>query len=246
MTSALTVDHLVKQYDGEPAVAGVSFDVQPGEFFGFLGPNGAGKTTTISCITGLSTITSGSIEVFGHDVARDYKAARRLIGLAPQDYNFEIFRTPYEILLYNAGYFGIRPRQAKVRAAELLERFSLTKHQSKPVNKLSGGMKRRLTLARALIHEPKLLILDEPTAGVDLELRLSLWKDLKDIQSKGTTILLTTHYLEEAERLCDRVAIIHLGKLIVVEGTEELRRQHNDQKLEDIFLKLTQSSAVNP
>jgi len=239
MTSALTVDHLVKQYDGEPAVAGVSFDVQPGEFFGFLGPNGAGKTTTIGCISGLITFDAGRIEVFGHDVVGDYRAARKLVGLSPQDFNFDIFRTPWEILTYNAGFFGVPAKESKKRAEELLTRFALWEHRFKPVSQLSGGMKRRLTLARALIHHPRLLILDEPTAGVDLELRLSLWRDLKEIQAQGTTILLTTHYLEEAERLCERLAIINKGELVVVERTDELRRQHGDKRLEEIFLSLT-------
>jgi ABC-2 type transport system ATP-binding protein len=245
MEPALKITNLVKKYGETTAVDDVSLTVAAGEFFAFLGPNGAGKTTTIGCVTGLTSITGGTIEVFGQDVVKDYRAARRLVGLAPQDYNFDIFRTPREILLYNAGYFGIAPKKARARADELLERFALTEHQTKPVNKLSGGMKRRLTLARALMHEPKLLILDEPTAGVDLELRLSLWKELQDIKTKGTTIILTTHYIEEAEKLCERVAIINLGKLVVVENTAELRRQHSDQKLEDIFLKLTKAEPNN-
>lgn len=239
MEVALTVNQLVKRYGETTAVDHISFTVQPGEFFGFLGPNGAGKTTTISCITGLATPTDGSITVFGHDVVKDYRAARRLVGLSPQDYNFEIFRTPWEIMRYNAGYFGIRPGPAKERSEELLRRFNLWEHRLKPTNQLSGGMKRRLTLARALLHKPKLLILDEPTAGVDLELRLSLWEELKRLQSEGTTIILTTHYLEEAERLCERIAIINLGKIVAMDTTEGLRQKHNDQKLEDIFLKLT-------
>lgn len=236
---ALVVKNLQKSYGETHAVKGISFEVEQGEFFAFLGPNGAGKTTTISCITGLSTITSGTIEVFGHNVDNDYRAARRMIGLAPQDYNFDIFRTPLEILTYNAGYFGIPAREAKPRVEELLKRFSLWEHRTKQIVQLSGGMKRRLTLARALIHKPKLLILDEPTAGVDIELRVSLWKDLKEIQSQGTTIMLTTHYLEEAEKLCERIAIIHHGELIVVEKTADLLKQHGDKKLEDIFLSLT-------
>lgn len=236
---ALAVDHLVKRYNSELAVDDISFTIKPGEFFGFLGPNGAGKTTTISCITGLANITAGNINVFDHNVVTDYRAARASIGLAPQDYNFEIFRTPWESLIINAGYFGIGLREAKKRAEELLNRFALFEHRKKPINQLSGGMKRRLTLARALIHRPKLLILDEPTAGVDLELRLSLWNELKEIQKQGTTILLTTHYLEEAEKLCERVGIIHHGKLLLVERVDELRRQNNDKKLEEIFLELT-------
>ncbi len=242
--AALSIQHLVKRYGSSTAVDDISLEVNEGEFFAFLGPNGAGKTTTINCITGLATISSGTVEVFGHNVDTDYRAARRLIGLAPQDYNFDIFRTPWEVLLYNAGYFGIPSRQAKLRVEELLKRFALWEHRRKPVVQLSGGMKRRLTLARALIHQPKLLILDEPTAGVDIELRQSLWKDLKEIQSQGTTIMLTTHYLEEAEKLCERVAIVNKGKLVVLERTAELIREHGDKKLEDIFLSLTASEPM--
>src|SRR3989338_11421817 len=241
--TALFVNHLVKSYHDSPAVADVSFSVASGEFFGFLGPNGAGKTTTIGCISGLVTFDAGRIEVFGHDVVGDYRAARKLVGLSPQDFNFDIFRTPWEILTYNAGFFGVPAKESKKRAEELLTRFALWEHRFKPVNQLSGGMKRRLTLARALIHRPRLLILDEPTAGVDLELRLSLWRDLKEIQAQGTTILLTTHYLEEAERLCERLAIINKGELVVVERTDELMRQHGDKKLEEIFLSLTSDTA---
>lgn len=244
--SALLIDHLVKNYEGRPAVSDVSFAVQPGEIFGFLGPNGAGKTTTIGCIAGLVTFGGGRIAVFGHDVVREYRLARRLIGLSPQDYNFDIFRTPWEVLLYNAGFFGVSIKAAKERAEELLTKFALWEHRQKPVNQLSGGMKRRLTLARALVHRPKLLILDEPTAGVDLELRLSLWRDLQEIKNSGTTILLTTHYLEEAERLCGRVAIIHHGRLVVVEKTDELMRQHGDKTLEEIFLSLTSVDGARP
>lgn len=243
---ALAVNHLVKNYRGQPAVADISFAIQPGEFFGFLGPNGAGKTTTIGCIAGLINFDNGQISVFGYDVVHDYRRARRQIGLSPQDFNFDIFRTPWEILVYNAGFFGMPQGQAKERAKELLHKFALWEHRAKPVNQLSGGMKRRLTLARALLHEPRLLILDEPTAGVDLELRLSLWRDLRDIQAQGTTIVLTTHYLEEAEQLCQRVAIMNKGKLLVVEKTDELKKQHGDKKLEDIFLSLTSDSVAAP
>lgn len=237
--AALSIQQLTKKYGEHTAVDGISLEVNEGEFFALLGPNGAGKTTTINCVTGLASITSGKIEVFGLDVVRDYRDARRTVGLAPQDYNFDIFRTPWEILIYNAGYFGISYRQAAERAERLLNRFALWEHRSKRVMQLSGGMKRRLTLARALVHEPRLVILDEPTAGVDLELRLSLWKELKEIQQKGTTIILTTHYLEEAEKLCERVAIVNKGQLAVVERTDVLMKQHGDKKLEDIFLQLT-------
>lgn len=237
--SALEIRQLTKRYGDQIAVNNISLTVAPGELFGFLGPNGAGKTTTIGCVTGLVTYQSGQVSVFGHDVVRDYRTARSLIGLSPQDFNFDIFRTPWEILTYNAGFFGVPKKEAARRAETLLDRFGLSAHRAKPFNQLSGGMKRRLSLARALIHEPKLLILDEPTAGVDVELRHMLWSELKTIKANGTTILLTTHYLEEAEKLCERVAIIHQGKLVVIERTEELIKQHGDQTLEDIFLQLT-------
>lgn len=236
---ALSIKNLHKSYNGSEVVKGVSFDIREGEFFGFLGPNGAGKTTTIGCITGLVTFDKGNIKVFDHDVVENYREARKLVGLSPQDFTIDFFRAPWEVLLYNAGYFGIPSSQAKKRAEELLIRFGLWDHRFKPFNQLSGGMKRRLTLARALIHKPKLLILDEPTAGVDVELRLSLWQELKEIQKSGVTILLTTHYLEEAERLCERIAIIHKGEILLVEKTEKLLKEHGEKKLEEIFLDLT-------
>ncbi|MBI3335736.1 MAG: ABC transporter ATP-binding protein [Candidatus Portnoybacteria bacterium] len=236
---ALSIKNLHKSYDGNEVVKGVSFDINEGEFFGFLGPNGAGKTTTIGCITGLATFDKGKIKVFDRDVIEDYKEARRLVGLSPQDFTIDFFRTPWEVLFFNAGYFGIPSSQAKKRAEELLVRFGLWEHRKKPFNQLSGGMKRRLTLARALVHKPKLLILDEPTAGVDVELRLSLWQELKAIQKSGVTILLTTHYLEEAERLCERIAIIHKGEILLDEKTQKLLKAHGEKKLEEIFLDLT-------
>lgn len=236
---ALSIKNLRKSYGGTEVVKGVSFDINEGEFFGFLGPNGAGKTTTIGCATGLVTFSQGTIHVFGKDVVSDYRQARKLVGLSPQDFNIDFFRTPWEVLNYNAGYFGIPRAEAKKRAQELLVRFGLWEHRAKPFNQLSGGMKRRLTLARALIHKPRLLILDEPTAGVDVELRLSLWQELKNIQKEGVTILLTTHYLEEAERLCERIAIIHEGKILLVEDIKKLLKQNGEKKLEEIFLDLT-------
>lgn len=233
---ALKVDKLVKRYGDFTAVDGVSFDVQEGEFFGLLGPNGAGKTTTINATVGLAKITSGSISLFGHDVERDWRTARRQVGLAPQEYNFDRYLNIRDVLVFQAGYYGIRGKAVQQRADMLLERFDLASKAKQPYIKLSGGMKRRLTLARALIHEPRLVILDEPTAGVDVELRLELWSLLRELNTNGTTIILTTHYLEEAEELCDRIGIIQTGKLIALETTQKLI---GDGSLQDIFLELT-------
>ncbi|MFA7286330.1 MAG: ABC transporter ATP-binding protein [Patescibacteria group bacterium] len=241
--SALVVTNLQKSYNGVPAVNDVSFSIAEGEFFGFLGPNGAGKTTTIGCIAGLVTPDSGSITVFSQDVVTNYRAARALVGLSPQEFNVDIFRYPLETLISNGGYFGITEGAAKLRAETLLKRFDLWEQRMKPFQSLSGGMKRRVLLARALMHKPKLLILDEPTAGVDVEMRHWLWQELKDIQAQGTTILLTTHYLEEAERLCERVAIIDHGKIVLMEKTAELLAKEGHKKLEEIYLDLTRTEA---
>ena len=233
---ALKVDKLVKRYGDFTAVDGISFQVREGEFFGLLGPNGAGKTTTINATVGLAKITSGSFSLFGHDVERDWRTARRQVGLAPQEYNFDRYLNIRDVLIFQAGYYGIRGKAVNQRADMLLERFDLASKAKQPYIKLSGGMKRRLTLARALIHEPRLVILDEPTAGVDVELRLELWSLLRELNTNGTTIILTTHYLEEAEELCDRIGIIQTGKLIALETTQQLI---GDGSLQDIFLELT-------
>jgi ABC-2 type transport system ATP-binding protein len=233
---ALKIDRLVKRYGDFTAVDGISFEVAEGEFFGLLGPNGAGKTTTINAIVGLAQITGGSISLFGYDVVNDWRAARRQVGLAPQEYNFDRYLNIRDVLIYQAGYYGIKGRALAARADMLLERFDLASKAKQPYIKLSGGMKRRLTLARALIHEPRLLILDEPTAGVDVELRFELWSLLRELNANGSTIILTTHYLEEAEELCDRIGIIQTGKLVALETTQELI---GDGSLQDIFLELT-------
>ncbi len=222
MTPALRVRSLCKRYADFVAVDGVSLDVERGDFFGFLGPNGAGKTTTINAVVGLATITSGTIEVFGHDNVREWREARRLIGLSPQEYNFDRYLSIRDILIYQAGYYGLRGAAVRARADDLLERFGLGSKAGETYVKLSGGMKRRLTLARALIHEPQLLILDEPTAGVDVELRIELWSLLRDLNVAGTTIILTTHYLEEAESLCRNIAIIESGRIVALEPTQKL------------------------
>ncbi|MDQ2859032.1 MAG: ABC transporter ATP-binding protein [Candidatus Eremiobacteraeota bacterium] len=219
---ALRIEQLVKRYGEFVAVDGISLEVARGDFFGFLGPNGAGKTTSINAVVGLATLTSGTIEIFGHDNVRAWREARRLVGLAPQEYNFDRYLSIRDVLIYQAGYYGLRGPAVRKRADELLERFGLTSKSGETFVRLSGGMKRRLTLARALIHEPELLILDEPTAGVDVELRIELWEMLRGLNAAGTTIILTTHYLEEAESLCKNIAIIEGGRIVAMESTAKL------------------------
>ena len=214
MTPALSISHLVKRYRrGTLAVDDLSMTIAPGDFFGFLGPNGAGKSTTIHCVTGIATPSSGTIEVFGIDAVKDYREARRLIGLSPQEFNVDPFANARQIIDWMGGYFGLHAKQRKRRTDELMERFDFVEHQNKPFRELSGGLKRRVILARALIHDPKLLILDEPTAGVDVELRRDLWRYLQELNRDGTTILLTSHYLEEVERLCRTITIVAKGKI---------------------------------
>lgn len=222
MTPALSISHLRKVYRrGTLAVDDLSLSIAPGDFFGFLGPNGAGKSSVIHCVTGIATPTSGKIEVFGVDAVKDYREARRQIGLSPQEFNVDPFATPRQIVEWMGGYFGMRAAERKSRTDELMERFDLTLHQKKHFRELSGGLKRRVILARALVHAPKLLILDEPTAGVDVELRRDLWRYLQELNRDGTTILLTSHYLEEVERLCRTIAIINQGKIVMHGPTEE-------------------------
>ncbi len=210
--------------------------VAAGEFFGFLGPNGAGKTTTINAIVGLASKSAGSIRIFGYDNDRQWRAARQLIGLSPQEFNFDRYLSLRDVLIYAAGYYGLRGKSVAERADMLLERFGLTSHAHLEYTKISGGQKRRLSLARALIHEPKLLILDEPTAGVDVELRLELWAWLQKLNAEGLTIYLTTHYLEEAEELCRRIAIVRAGNLVTEKPPEELIA--DGSSLQDVFLEL--------
>jgi len=215
MIPALNIHNLRKVYRrGTVAVDDLSLSVEPGDFFGFLGPNGAGKSTTIHCVTGIATPTSGKIEVFGVDAVEQYREARALIGLSPQEFNVDVFATPVQIVDWMGGYFGIAKAERKRRIEDLLERFDLVEHRKKTFRELSGGLKRRVILARALIHKPRLLILDEPTAGVDVELRIDLWRYLGELNRDGTTILLTTHYLEEVERLCRNIAIVAKGKIV--------------------------------
>ena len=211
---------VTKRFGDFVAVDGLDLEVEPGEIFALLGPNGAGKTTLIGCIAGLGRPTAGTIEVFGHDVVTDYRTSRTLVGLVPQEVSFDPFFTPHQSLMIHMGLMGVKPDAA--RADELLKIFSLDHERDAFTRSLSGGMKRRLLVAKALVHRPKLLFLDEPTAGVDVELRQELWTEVQKLRDQGTTIILTTHYLEEAEKLSDRVGVIHHGKLRLVEETKAL------------------------
>ena len=215
---ALNIKGLTKVYkNGVEAVKGIDLEVQEGDFFALLGPNGAGKSTTIGVISSLVNKTQGQVAVFGHDIDTDLEAAKSYLGLVPQEFNFSQFETLNQILVNQAGYYGVPRGLAHQRAEKYLKQLGLFDKKDKQARTLSGGMKRRLMIARALMHEPKLLILDEPTAGVDIELRRSMWDFLREINKQGVTIILTTHYLEEAELLCKNIAIIDSG--IIVENT---------------------------
>lgn len=223
MIPALSIQNLTKVYDGTPAVDDISFTIKPGEIFGLLGPNGAGKSTTINMIGGVTQIGSGTIEIFGRDNRKDYRATRRMVGVMHQEIVIDNFFTIDQALRFHAGYYGV-PDDPDWRL-HLIDRLGLKPHLHKVMIKLSGGLKRRFMIAKALIHKPRLLILDEPTAGVDVELRLTLWDFVREINRQGTTILLTTHYLEEAEQMCDRIAIMNHGRLIALESTGKLLQE---------------------
>lgn len=219
MTQALSIQALSKTYkNGVQALCGIDLDVAAGDFFALLGPNGAGKSTAIGIICSLINKSSGKVSVFGHDIDTELDAAKSYIGLVPQEFNFNMFEPVFEIMVNQAGYYGIHRKIASQRAEHYLRQLGLWDKRKGNARELSGGMKRRLMIARALVHEPKLLILDEPTAGVDIEIRRSMWKFLTDINQQGTTIILTTHYLEEAESLCKNIAIINHGR--IVENTD--------------------------
>jgi ABC-2 type transport system ATP-binding protein len=226
---ALEIDQLAKRYKGNLlALDHISFQVKRGDFYALLGPNGAGKSTTIGIICSLVNKTSGKVKVFGKDIDREFSQAKRLLGLVPQEFNFNSFEPIEEIIACQAGYYGIPSSEAKIKTQEVLETLGLTDKRKNTPRELSGGMKRRLMIARALVHDPQLLILDEPTAGVDIEIRRSMWELLKRLNEQGRTIILTTHYLEEAEYLCKNVGIINKGKIIVDQPMrgllEELKR----------------------
>ena len=212
---ALALRQLTKTYkNGIKALKGIDLEVAEGDFFALLGPNGAGKTTAIGIVTSLVNKTSGTVEVFGHDIDRELETAKSCIGVVPQEVNFNVFETAFTIVVNQAGFYGIPRALAKQRAEKYLNQLQLWDRRNSIARGLSGGMKRRLMIARALMHEPRLLILDEPTAGVDIEIRRSMWEFLRNINEQGTTIILTTHYLEEAENLCRNVAIIEGGRII--------------------------------
>jgi len=230
MQPALAISQLSKTYDGNfQALKGLSLTVKQGDFFALLGPNGAGKSTTIGIICSLVLKTSGTVSIFGCDIDTDFLQAKQYVGVVPQEFNFNQFEKPIDILVNQAGYFGIPREIAVERAEKYLRQLGLWEKSHAPSRALSGGMKRRLMIARALIHEPKLLVLDEPTAGVDIELRRSMWDFLRQINAQGTTIILTTHYLEEAESLCRNVAIIDHGQIVKNTSIKELLQQLNKE-----------------
>ena len=239
----LEIRDLVKVYGSgktaKTAVDHISLTVERGAFFGLLGPNGAGKSTTIHCITGIAQPTSGQILIDGTDVVTDYKTARRKVGLSPQEFNVDIFATPVQLMDFMGGYYSIPHAERQERIEQLIARFDLQEHRDVKFQKLSGGLKRRAMLGRALVHTPDLLILDEPTAGVDVEQRHDLWEYLKEMNERGKTIILTSHYLEEIQYLCRDIAIINHGK-IVAEGTRE-EFMKDGKSIEERYLEITRA-----
>ncbi|WP_199457319.1 MULTISPECIES: ABC transporter ATP-binding protein [unclassified Marinobacter] len=228
MTFALEIEGLEKSYgDGFRALKGIDLKVREGDFFALLGPNGAGKSTTLGIVSSLVNKSGGKVRVFGHDIDTDLSGAKLNLGVVPQEFNFNQFEKVIDIVTTQAGYYGIPLKQARVSAEKYLRKLGLWDKRDTPSRMLSGGMKRRLMIARALVHEPRLLILDEPTAGVDIELRRSMWQFLEEMNRQGTTIILTTHYLEEAEALCRNIAIIDHGEIIRHTSKRELLQQLN-------------------
>ncbi len=226
MTDALRIENLRKTYgSGFEALKGIDLQVRQGDFFALLGPNGAGKSTTLGIVCSLVNKSSGKVTVFGHDIDTDLSRAKMTLGVVPQEMNFNQFEKVIDIVVTQAGYYGIPAKKAAVSAERYLRQLGLWDRRNSPARSLSGGMKRRLMIARALVHEPKLLILDEPTAGVDIELRRSMWTFLEDLNKQGTTIILTTHYLEEAEALCRNIAIIDKGEIIQDTSMRDLLKQ---------------------
>ncbi len=241
--SPLQVSNLVKHYGPVQALNGVSFAVQPGEVFGLLGPNGAGKTSLISIVTSLEKATGGEVHVFGQNIKGEPPAVKQKIGWVPQEIINHGYFSTREILIFHAGYYGVKPADAYIES--LMRDLDLWEHRDKKVRQLSGGMKRRLMIGKALVHKPQLLLLDEPTAGVDVELRGKLWQFVKDLRKQGMSILLTTHYLEEAEHLCDRVAIIHRGEVKAIDKTQDLIQRWSRKKV-DLRLNKDHAKFAHP
>ena len=232
MTAAIDVQGVEKRYGSFVALAGVSLTIAEGEFFALLGPNGAGKTTLISALAGLTRASAGSLSVMGHDVVSDYRAARRALGIVPQEIVFDPFFSVRETLRFQAGYFGLaRSAQLDRWIDELLAKLSLSDKADLNMRQLSGGMKRRVLVAQALVHRPPVIVLDEPTAGVDVELRQTLWAFIRELNAAGHTILLTTHYLEEAQQLCSRIAMMKLGKIVAMDSTDHLLNAFSERVL---------------
>lgn len=230
MVAALSISQLEKTYpNGFQALKGIDLEVEEGDFFALLGPNGAGKSTTIGVICSLVNKTGGKVSIFGVDTDKDFSTAKNFIGVVPQEFNFNMFEKVFNIVVTQAGYYGMPLPLAKKRAEKYLKQLGLWDKKDEVARTLSGGMKRRLMIARALVHEPRLLILDEPTAGVDIEIRRSMWKFLQQINEAGTTIILTTHYLEEAESLCRNVAIINNGEIVANSSMKSLLKKMDKQ-----------------
>lgn len=244
---ALSIRQLKKTYNnGFQALKGVDLDVESGDFFALLGPNGAGKSTLIGIISSLVNKTSGTVEIFGHDLLKDNALAKSCIGLVPQEVNFNQFETVKNVVVNQAGYYGIPRRAALIRAEQCLKQMDLWEKRDTVSRRLSGGMKRRLMIARAMVHGPRLLILDEPTAGVDIEIRRSMWQMMQDVNDQGTTIILTTHYLEEAESLCRHIAIIDDGQIIEKSSMSQLlNRIHTDHFMLDIAKPLASAPVID-
>jgi len=244
---ALSIQNLKKTYrNGFEALKGVDLDVESGDFFALLGPNGAGKSTLIGIISSLVTKSSGTVSIFGHDLNKDNENAKSCIGLVPQEVNFNQFETVKNVVMNQAGYYGIPHKLAVQRTERCLHDLELWDKRDTVSRRLSGGMKRRLMVARAMVHQPKLLILDEPTAGVDIEIRRSMWQMMRDVNDQGTTIILTTHYLEEAESLCRNIAIINDGQIIERASMPNLlSRIHTDHFILDIAKPLQQAPLID-
>ncbi len=247
MTAALAIRDLHKRYaNGVEALRGISLDVEEGDFFALLGPNGAGKSTTIGILFSLINKTSGSVKVFGVDIDENFPLAKKHVGIVPQEFNFNLFERVDHILINQGGFYGLPPDLARERAETYLKKLGLWEKRFDRARELSGGMKRRLLIARALVHEPRLLVLDEPTAGVDIEMRRAMWEFLNELNGNGTTIILTTHYLEEAESLCRNIAIIDQGRIVHNSSMKELLSElHTEMFLLDVRTELPGQVEIN-